>query len=183
MNIEGWREGGVLISAEQIEKRVRELGEQISADYRGKEILAVGVLKGAFIFMADLVRNIEDNVKLDFISASSYGSSDNSSGVIKINKDLNTSPKGKDILLIEDIADTGNTLSYLKDVYFPGKGASSVKICALLDKPARRVKDLTLDYCGFTIEDRFVVGYGLDYAEYGRNLPDIRYLVKETLVK
>ena len=179
MNIEGWKAGGVLFSAEQIGKRVRELGEQISGDYRGREILAVGVLKGAFVFMADLVRCIEGDVRLDFIAASSYGSGDKSSGVVKIKKDLSTNPEGKNILLIEDIADTGNTLKYLKDVYLPGKGASSVKICTLLDKPARRVVDVILDYCGFEIEDKFVIGYGLDYAEYGRNMPEIRYLIKE----
>lgn len=177
-NVPGYEVSGILISREEIAERVRELGRQISEDYRGKTIFAVGILKGSMVFMADLIREIEGDVEIDFLSVSSYGNATTSTGNVRITKDMDTSPSGKNILIIEDIIDTGNTLKYLKDVYLSGKGAESVKIVTLLDKPARRKADIHADYIGFEVEDVFIVGYGLDYAQKYRELPDIAYLEK-----
>ena len=162
----------VLISEESIDKKIRELGAQISKDYEGKELHLVCVLKGGTFFMCELAKRITVPVTLDFMSVSSYGNSTTSSGVVKIIKDLDKSIEGKNVLVVEDIVDTGRTLSYLMKV-FAGRNPESLKLCTLLDKPDRRVAEVPVDYTGFEIPDEFVVGYGLDYAEKYRNLPFI----------
>jgi hypoxanthine phosphoribosyltransferase len=176
INVPGYDVGGVLLTEEQIKNRVKELGKQISGDYKGEDIFVVGVLKGSFIFMSDLVRELDGDVSVDFLVASSYGDATETTGSVQIKKDLDRSPAGKNVLIVEDIIDSGVTLKYLKDFYFAGKGAKSVKICTLLDKPSRRKTDVIPDYSGFTVDDRFIVGYGLDYAEQFRQLPHITYL-------
>lgn len=169
----------VLITKEQIEEKIKELGEKISNDYRNCDnLLLVGVLKGAVVFMADLIRNIDIPLDIDFMAVSSYGSSTESSGVVRILKDLDETVEGKDLLVVEDIIDSGLTLSYMCNILKSRKPAS-LKICALLDKPSRRKVDLKVDYLGFEIPDHFVVGYGLDYAEKYRNLPYICVLKPE----
>ncbi len=165
----------VMLSKEQIEKRVQEMGAQISKDYAGEEITVVGVLNGSFIFMADLVRQLSVHLHCDFLGLSSYGSATESSGVVAITKDLAGPVEGRHVLVIEDIVDTGLTLSYLLENLSTRKPAS-LKIASLLSKPARRRVDVKADYVGFTIEDRFVVGYGLDYDGKYRNLPYIGVL-------
>ena len=179
IHVPGYKVGGILLTEEEIQKRIRELGKQISEDYAGEDIFVVGVLKGSFIFMADLVRALEGDVSMDFLVASSYGDSTETSGSVEIRKDLDRSPAGKNVLIVEDIIDSGVTLKYLKDFYFAGKGAKSVKIATLLDKPARRRTDVVPDYCGFSVDDRFIIGYGLDYAEQFRQLPHITYLIPD----
>ena len=166
--------GKVLLSKEEISRRVAALGEEISRDYTGQELVVVGVLKGAVLFLADLVRKVDSKVLLhfDFISVSSYGSSTVSSGIVKINKDLDIDIKGKHVLIVEDIIDTGLTLSYLIKL-FEEREPLSVKTCVLLDKPERRKAEVCVDYRGFEIPDEFVVGYGLDYAERWRNLEEV----------
>ncbi len=160
----------VLVSEEAIQGRVRELGQRISDDYRGRDLTLVSVLKGSLPFMADLMRAIDVPVRIDLMEVSSYGgTSTESSGLVRILKDLSASIAGEDVLLVEDIIDTGLTLNYLIR-YLRGKNPASLRICTLLDKPARRLVDIPVDYTGFTIEDRFVVGYGLDYGELYRNL-------------
>ena len=183
IHVPGYKVGGILLTEEEIQKRIRELGKQISEDYAGEDIFVVGVLKGSFIFMADLVRALEGDVSMDFLVASSYGDSTETSGSVEIRKDLDRSPAGKNVLIVEDIIDSGVTLKYLKDFYFAGKGAKSVKIATLLDKPARRTVDISADYVGFTIPNEFVVGYGLDYNDYYRNLPFIGVLKPEVYEK
>lgn len=168
----------VLISEEDIAKKTRELGKRITEDYRGKNLLLVGILKGAVIFMADLARTIEIPIKFDFMAVSSYGRSSRSTGEVRIIKDLDFSVENKDILIVEDIIDTGYTLSYLID-NLKKRGADSVRVCTLLDKPDRRKADIHVDYLGFEIPDEFVVGYGLDYDEIGRNLPYVATLKEE----
>lgn len=167
-----WDEVDILYSQEQISARVKELGLRISRDYRGEELLVIGVLKGAFVFMADLVREIDLPLELDFISVSSYGASTISSGEVRIIKDLDYSLEGKNVLLVEDIIDTGLTLNYIKEI-FKKRNPRSVKICCLLDKPSRRKSPIRAEYAGFSIEDHFVVGYGLDYAGKYRNYPAV----------
>jgi hypoxanthine phosphoribosyltransferase len=162
----------VLISRDRIGKRVEELGRQISEDYNGKKLVVIGVLKGAVIFLGDLVKNISQPLTMDFIAVSSYGNSTTTSGVVRILKDLDNSIEGMDVLIVEDIIDSGLTLCYLYE-NLKSRGPNSIKICTLLDKPERRKVDVKVDYTGFVIEDEFVVGYGLDYAEKYRNLPDI----------
>ena len=164
-----------LLSEEQVDARIRELGKQISEDYAGKTVHLICVLKGASIFMCELAKRITVPVTMDFMSASSYGSSTESSGVVRIVKDLDEPLKDKDVLIIEDIIDSGRTLSYLMKV-FKDRGPSSIKLCALLDKPERRVTDVHIDYLGFEVPDEFVVGYGLDYDQRYRNLPYIGIL-------
>ena len=165
-----------MISKEAIEAKVAELGETITKDYEGKKISLVCVLKGGVVFMADLARKIKLPVEIDFIDVSSYGSSLESSGVIKINKDLENSITGKDVLLTEDIIDSGNTLNFIIE-HLKSKLPNSIKICALLDKPGRRSVDgIKADYTGFVIPDAFVVGYGLDYDQRYRNLPYVGVL-------
>lgn len=162
----------ILITKENIKKRVRKLGEKISADYSGREILAIGILKGGWVFMADLVREIEIPVMCDFIGVSSYGNATVSSERVKLISDIRIPVNGKDVLLIDDIIDTGFSIKFVKD-YIESKNPAGIKVCVLLDKPSRRKEDIHVDYTGFTIPDRFVVGYGLDYAEKYRNLPYI----------
>ncbi|HEY8500846.1 MAG TPA: hypoxanthine phosphoribosyltransferase [Clostridia bacterium] len=162
----------VLVTKEQLEKKTKELADAITRDYAGKELVLVGVLKGGFIFLSDLARKIEMNVAIDFISVSSYGNTTQSTGVVKIIKDVDTDVGGKHVLIVEDIIDTGLTLKYLKEL-FSTKGCASVKIAAILDKPERRKVDIKVDYQGIEIPDKFVVGYGLDYAGKYRNLPDV----------
>ncbi|HOP73331.1 MAG TPA: hypoxanthine phosphoribosyltransferase [Thermoclostridium caenicola] len=169
----------VLITREELAAKVKELGQRISKDYEGKELLLVGVLKGGFMFLADLVREITIDVNIDFISCSSYGNSTVSSGIVRILKDIDYDITGKHVLLVEDLIDTGLTLTYLKDL-FMAKHCASVKICTILDKPSRRKVDLQVDYQGIIIPDKFVVGYGLDYAEKYRNLPEV-YVVEGKL--
>lgn len=162
----------LLVSRRVIEETVSRLAAQISDDYREKHLVAVGVLKGAFIFMADLVRQIDVPLEIDFVTVSSYGSGTNSSRTITVHQDITTDLSGKDVLVIEDIVDTGHTLCYLAD-HLKARGARSVRLCALADKPSRREQDVTIDYLGFTVPDQFVVGYGLDFDNRFRYLPDI----------
>ncbi len=162
----------VLISRDELKVKTEELAAQISKDYKDKELLLVGVLKGGFMFLSDLARAISIPVSLDFISVSSYGNSTVSSGVVRILKDIDYDITGKHVLIVEDLIDTGLTLTYLKDL-FGAKHCASVRICTILDKPERRKVSLEPDYRGIVIPDEFVVGYGLDYAEKYRNLPDV----------
>ena len=164
-----------LRSQEEIETKVIELAKKIEMDYKNQEVLIVGVLKGAFVFVSDLVRNINLDLSLDFIAVSSYGMSTESSGVVKINKDIEMDLTGKNVIIVEDIIDTGLTLKYIKE-YLSGKNAKSVRICTLLDKPSRRKCNVDVDYVGFEIEDLFIVGYGIDCKEKYRNLPYIAYV-------
>ncbi|WP_337103166.1 hypoxanthine phosphoribosyltransferase [Paenibacillus sp. YIM B09110] len=168
----------VLYNAEQIQAKVKELGETLTRDFEGRNPLVICVLKGAFIFMSDLVKEIDVPLEIDFMAVSSYGQSTKSSGVVKIIKDLDVSVEGRDVLIVEDIIDSGLTLSYLIDV-LERRNAKSVTIVTLFDKPARRTVELEADYKGFTLPDAFVVGYGLDYAEKYRNLPYIGVLKPE----
>jgi len=168
----------VLLTRQQIQERVAVLGEEISADYRGKELLAIGVLKGSVVFLADLLRVLTVPVELDFIAVSSYGSSSTSSGVVRFLKDLDKSVTGREVLLVEDIVDTGLTLKCIAE-HLLSQGPAGFKVCALLDKPSRRKVPVKIDYLGFSVPDRFLVGYGLDYAGRYRNLPDICVLQRE----
>lgn len=168
----------VLVSEKELEEICTKLGEQITKDYKGKKLLAVGLLKGSFIFMADLLRKVDLQCSIDFMAVSSYGSGTRSSGAVKIVKDLSVNPEGYDLLVIEDILDSGRTLSYVCEMLNARK-ANSIKICTLLDKPSRRVTDLKADYVGMEVPDAFVVGYGLDYDEEYRNLPYIGILKEE----
>lgn len=161
-----------LFSEEAVDARIRELGEQISKDYAGKEVHLICVLKGGSFFMCELAKRIDVPVSLDFMSVSSYGSETKSSGVVKIVKDLDEPLKDKDVLVVEDIVDSGRTLSYLLEM-LRDRGPRSLRLCTLLDKPERRVVDVHVDYTGFQIPDEFVVGYGLDYDQKYRNLPYI----------
>lgn len=168
----------VLISEKEIASRIKELGGQISRDYGDNKLLVVGILKGAVIFMADLVRQLTVPVELDFMAVSSYGKASKSSGVVRILKDLEHNIEGSHVLIVEDIVDTGLTLKYLKE-NLETRGPASLKICTLLDKPSRRKVEVKVDYNGFTIPDEFVVGYGLDYREKYRNEKDILILKQE----
>lgn len=163
---------GKMFTEEQIREKVIELGKQIENDYKGEEILVVGILKGANVFTCDLIRQIDLDVKIDFMSVSSYGSGTESSGTVRILKDLDTDIKGRNVLIVEDIIDSGRTLSNLvKELQI--REPKSLKLCTLLDKPSRRIVDVDVEYVGFEIEDKFIVGYGIDYAEKYRNLPYI----------
>lgn len=162
----------VLLPEEKINTRIRELGEQISKDYAGKNIHLICILKGGSFFMCELAKRITVPVSIDFMSVSSYGSGTTSGGTIKIKKDLDEPLEGKHVLVVEDIVDTGRTLSYLVEL-LKDRGAADVKLCALLDKPERREVDIRADYIGFQIPDEFVVGYGLDYDQRYRNFPYI----------
>lgn len=172
----------VLLSEEQIQNRVKELGAQISADYAGKEPLLVSVLRGSIMFMADLTRQIQPFCEIDFMAVSSYGAGTTSSGQVKIIKDLTEPIEGRDIIVVEDILDSGITLSYLLEVLQARKPAS-IRLCTLLDKPSRRIRPIVADYVGFEVPDAFVVGYGLDYDERYRNLPYIGVLKPEVYEK
>lgn len=162
----------VLLSEEEVEKRIIELGKKISEDYAGKQVHLICVLKGGVFFMCELAKRISVPVSMDFMSVGSYGDGTSSSGVVKIAKDLDEALEGKDVLVVEDIIDSGRTLYYLLDI-LSKRQPGSMKLCTLLDKPERRVRDVRVDYVGFEIPDEFVVGYGLDYAQKYRNLPYI----------
>ena len=165
-----------LISKEKIEKRIEELAEEISKDYEGKSIEFIVVLKGAVIFAVELAMKVRPNIRFDFIEISSYSGTE-STGVLKVNKDLKADIEGKDVLIVEDIIDTGRTLSYLRD-YLLSKNPNSLKICTLVNKPSRRIVDVPIDYNGFDIEDKFIVGYGFDIDGDYRNMPYIGYIEK-----
>ena len=165
----------VLFSEEQLKQRVREIAAEIEKDYAGKEIMLISVLRGSFVFMADLCRAIDLPCTLDFMSVSSYGKGTTSSGQVQITKDLSEDISGRHVIVIEDILDSGNTLSYLLKL-LENRHPASIRLCTLLDKPDRRVKPVQVHYSGFTIPDAFVVGYGLDYDEKYRNLPYIGIL-------
>jgi hypoxanthine phosphoribosyltransferase len=165
----------VLVTAEDLQRRVAELGEQISSDYAGRRLLLIGVLKGAVFFLSDLMRYIEVPVEVDFMAVASYGSATDSSGVVRILKDLDASIEGRDVLIVEDIVDSGLTLQYLLR-NLGSRNPRTLEVCALLTKPERRKVDLPTRYVGFEIPNRFVVGYGLDYAERHRNLPYVAVL-------
>lgn len=162
----------VMLSEEEVDKRIKEIGEQISRDYAGRQVHLVCVLKGGSFFLCELAKRITVPVSLDFMSVSSYGSDTKSSGVVKIVKDLDESLKGKNVIVVEDIVDSGRTLSYLLEM-LKDRGPESLRLCTLLDKPDRRVIDVNVNYTGFQIPDEFVVGYGLDYDQRYRNLPYI----------
>lgn len=162
----------VLLTEEKVDERIREIGEQISKDFAGKQVHLVCVLKGGSFFMCELAKRITVPVSLDFMSVSSYGGDTKSSGVVRIVKDLDESLTGKNVVVVEDIVDSGRTLSYLLDM-LRDRGPEEVRLCTLLDKPDRRVVDVKVDYTGFQIPDEFVVGYGLDYDQKYRNLPYI----------
>ena len=164
----------ILINESILEKRIEELGKQIEKDYKGKEIVFIGILKGSVMFMTQLAKSIKNSVEFDFMDVSSYEGTE-STGKIKVNKDIRNSIEGKDIIIVEDIIDTGRTLKYLIED-LKQKNPSSLKIATMLSKPSRRVMELNVDYIGFAIDDKFVVGYGLDYNEKYRNLPYIGYI-------
>jgi hypoxanthine phosphoribosyltransferase len=173
-----WYDGtidDILIPADQLQAKVAELGAAITRDYAGKELLLVGVLKGALLFIVDLARAIDLPVELDFMAISSYGAATETSGIVRILKDLDTDIAGRDILIVEDIIDSGLTLNYIVE-HLRNRGPASLRICSLLSKPARRRVDVNIDYYGFDIPDAFVVGYGLDYRQQYRNLPFVAVL-------
>jgi len=165
----------VLITAEQIAQRTAEIGRQIDADFAGEKVLLVGVLKGAAVFLADLARHISIDCTFDFVAVASYGKAQHSTGAVKLIKDLDQPSEGRNLILVEDILDTGLTLVFLRKLLMQHR-PRSLKIAALLDKPSRRIEKIEADYVGFTIPNRFVIGYGMDYAERFRNLPDIRVM-------
>ena len=168
----------ILVSEADADKRIEELGKQISEDYAGKEVHLICILKGGVFFMCELAKRITVPVSMDFMSLSSYGNSKVSSGVVKIIKDLDEDLDGKDVIVVEDIIDTGKTLYHLIDI-LKKRNPNSIKLCTLLDKPERRERDINVDYVGFNIPDEFVVGYGLDYAQKYRNLPYIGVVEEE----
>lgn len=167
--------GEIMITQEQINRRAQEIGEQITRDYAGQDIVLVGILRGAVLWMGDIMKNVDLDMEIDFMAVSSYGSSTKSSGVVKIIKDLDSNIEGKHVIIVEDIVDSGITLNYLKH-YLENRETKSVRICTLLDKPAGRKADIQVDYIGFEVEDRFIVGYGLDFDQKYRNLPYISFL-------
>jgi hypoxanthine phosphoribosyltransferase len=167
--------GEILVQPDELAHRVSELAEEISADYVGKDVLLIGVLKGAVFFLADLMRQIDVDCEVDFMAVSSYGSSTDSSGVVRILKDLDASIEGRHVLIVEDIVDSGLTLSYLFRM-LGGRSPASIEVCALLTKPDRREVDMPIRYVGFEIPNKFAIGYGLDYAERYRNLPYVAVL-------
>lgn len=168
----------VMFSAEQIQRRIAELGEQITRDFRGSELTVVAVLKGSYIFCADLVRAIDLPLSVDFLGLSSYGSKTQTTGVVRITSDLSKPIEGRQVLIVEDIVDTGLTMEFLLDT-LKTRHPAGIRICTLLEKPARVVKNVAVDYVGFVIPDKFVVGYGLDYDERYRNVPFIGALTRE----
>lgn len=172
----------ILLSEEQIEKRVGELAKRISEEYKGKNLLIVGILKGSVLFASELLKKIDIPCEIDFMAVSSYGNSTETSGVVRILKDLDNSIEGKDLIIVEDIVDTGVTLSYLVQ-YLKGRNVNSIEIVSLLSKPARRKVDIDVKYIGFETPDEFLVGYGLDYAEKYRNLPFVGILKREVYEK
>lgn len=167
--------GHVMIDQQQILRRAAELGRQITSDFAGESVILVGILRGAVVWMADIMKAIDLDVSIDFMEVSSYGASTETSGRIKINKDIQEDIEGKNLIIIEDIVDSGRTLEFLKQ-HLEAKKAKKVKICTLLDKPERRQVEIKVDYVGFTVEDKFIVGYGLDFDQKYRNLPYITFL-------
>ena len=167
--------GTVMIRQEEILAKAKEIGARITEEFQGEEIVMVGILRGAVLWMADLIKCVDLDMTIDFMAVSSYGAATKTSGVVRINKDLETDIDGKSVIIVEDIVDSGVTLNYLKG-YFQSRGAKTIRVCALLDKPAGRRVDIDVDYIGFTVDDRFIVGYGLDYDQKYRNLPYITYL-------
>lgn len=172
----------IILTEEQIKKRVKELADEITRDFPYGDTIFIGVLKGSVIFVSDLMRSMSVNVTMDFMAVSSYGMSSKTSGIVRILKDLDFDIEDRDVIIVEDIIDTGTTLKYLFE-YLKARNPRSLKICCLLDKPERRNADIKADYVGFTIPDAFVVGYGLDYAEKFRNLPYIGILKEEVYKK
>jgi hypoxanthine phosphoribosyltransferase len=170
--------GPVLVPSDDIQEKVRELGERITQDYRGEKLLLVGILRGAVVFLSDLMRHLQLPCEIDFMDISSYGTGTQSSGVVRILKDLEEDITGRHVLIVEDIVDTGLTLSYLRRTLLQ-RSPDSLEICALLTKPSRRQVDLSVKYLGFEVPDEFVIGYGIDYAGAYRNLPDIRVLARD----
>jgi hypoxanthine phosphoribosyltransferase len=170
--------GEILVQPDELEHRVRELGAEISRDYEGRDLLLIGVLKGAVFFLADLMRHIEVPCEVDFMAVSSYGSSTDTSGVVRILKDLDAPLEGRHVLIVEDIVDSGLTLQYLMRT-LETRGPASLEVCALLTKPERRLVETPARYVGFEIPDKFAIGYGLDYAERYRNLPYVATLQLE----
>lgn len=168
----------ILVSRDTIREMAQRLGKQISKDYEGRDLVLVGVLKGGFVFLSDLMREITIPVDMDLIAVSSYGASTRSSGVVRIIKDMDLDVAGKDVLIVEDLVDTGLTLKHLKEL-FNTRGPKSVKICTAFDKPSRRKVEIEVEYNGIEVPDKFIVGYGLDYAGKYRNLPDVCTLKKE----
>ncbi|MDR2355477.1 MAG: hypoxanthine phosphoribosyltransferase [Clostridiales Family XIII bacterium] len=171
-NEKQYRPGKILITEAEIRRRAAEIGQKISEEYAGEEVLVVGILKGAVLWMGDVIKNISLPVRIDFMAVSSYGASTKSSGVVRILKDLDNAIEKKNVILVEDIVDSGVTLNYLREVLLH-RGPKSLRICALLDKPAGRRAAVHIDYTGFTVEDVFIVGYGLDVNQCYRNLPYI----------
>ena len=172
--------GDLLVASGQIDEKVRELGARITEDYRGEDLLLVGILRGAVVFLSDLMRHLELPCEIDFIEVSSYGAGTTTSGVVRILKDLREDITGRHVLVIEDIIDTGLTLAYLRRTLL-ARGPASLEICTLLSKPSRRQVEMEVKYLGFEVPDEFVVGYGIDYAGYYRNLRDIRALKAEAM--
>ncbi|QEH69005.1 hypoxanthine phosphoribosyltransferase [Cellulosilyticum sp. ST5] len=172
----------ILYSEEALNARLTELGEQITNDYAGKPLTVISILKGSNIFTSDLVRKINLPLKMDFMAVSSYGNATESTGVVRIIKDLDGSVEGENLLIVEDIVDSGLTLKYLKEILLT-RNPASVKICTLLDKPARRKESVNIDYLGFEVPDGFIVGYGIDYAERYRNLPYVGILKRSVYEK
>lgn len=167
--------GEVIITQEQIQQRAKEIGCQITRDFEGEEIVLIGILRGAILWMGDIMKNVDLDMTIDFMAVSSYGASTKSSGVVKIIKDLESDIEDKHVIIVEDIVDSGTTLNYLKH-YLENRNTKSVHICTLLDKPSGRKVDIKADYSGFEVEDLFIVGYGLDYDQKYRNLPYISFL-------
>ncbi|MEG0829845.1 MAG: hypoxanthine phosphoribosyltransferase [Anaerovoracaceae bacterium] len=167
--------GSIMITQEQILERAGEIGKEITDRYQGRDIILVGILRGAVLWMADIMKSIDMDMTIDFMAVSSYGAATKSSGVVRIIKDLDSDIEGKDVIIVEDIVDSGITLSYLKQ-YFENRKPKSISICALLDKPKGRKAEINVDYVGFTVEDQFIVGYGLDCDQKYRNLPYISFL-------
>lgn len=172
----------IIITESELKERIAALGLQITKDYQDKPLVIVSILKGSFIFTSDLIRQIQLPLTVDFMAVSSYGNATQSTGVVKIIKDLDKSIEGKHILIVEDIIDSGLTLTYLKEI-LSARGTASIKICTLLDKPAHRKEKVAIDYVGFEVPDEFIVGYGIDYAEQYRNLPYIGILKREVYEK
>ena len=160
--------GTIMITQQEINDRAAEIGKMIEEDFKGEPVVLVGILRGAVLWMADIMKNVDLEMTIDFMAVSSYGSATKSSGIVKINKDLDTDINGKNVIIVEDIVDSGTTLNYLKG-YFESRAAKVVKICTLLDKPEGRKVDIDVDYIGFTVDDRFIIGYGLDYDQKYRN--------------
>jgi hypoxanthine phosphoribosyltransferase len=170
--IDKYKLNDVLFTREQIEERAVEIGRRITRDYAGREIVFVGILRGAFMWLSEIVKSVDLEILIDFLVVSSYGAATKTSGVVRIDKDLSENIEGRHVILVEDIVDTGVTLNYIKE-YLRRKGPASVKVCSLLDKPSRREQPVEIDYLGFAVDDVFIVGYGLDVAQRYRNLPYI----------